>query len=221
MFKKVLVAEDLDSVNFAVASVLKKLQIEKIDHAQYCDKAYILAKKAILDEEAYDLLICDLSFKQDHQNQKIGSGQELISILKELQPDLKVLVNSIEDHPKTVNTLWRSGNISAYVCKDRYGMRDLEMAIVSVSKGNSYTSPTVEAKRKQDNLFVLNDFEINLLQCISKGYTQDEIKVHFRSKNISPNSKSAIEKRLKELKEGLQARNTTHLISLVKDLNLI
>lgn len=221
MFKKVLVAEDLDSVNFAVASVLNKLQIEKIDHAQYCDKAYILAKKAILDQQAYDLLICDLSFKQDHQNQRINSGQELIAILKELDPNLKVLVNSIEDHPQTVNNLWRSGNISAYVCKDRHGMRDLENAIISISKGKSYISPTVESKRKQDNLFVLNDFEINLLQCISKGYTQDEIKEHFQSKNISPNSKSAIEKRLKELKEGLQARNTTHLISLVKDLNLI
>jgi len=221
MFKKVLVAEDQDSVNFAVGSVLKKLQIENIDHAQYCDKAYILAKKAILDEQAYDLLICDLSFKQDHQNQKIGSGQELIAILKELDPNLKILVNTIEDHPQTVNSLWRSNNIQAYVCKDRYGMRDLENAIFAISEGNSYISPAVEAKRKQDNLFVLNDFEINLLQCISKGYTQDEIKNHFQSKNISPNSKSAIEKRLKELKEGLQARNTTHLISLVKDLNLI
>jgi len=221
MFRKVLVAEDLDSVNFAVASVLKNLEIANIEHAQYCDKAYILAKKALLDEEAYDLLICDLSFKLDHQDQKIHSGQELISILKELDPNLKVLVNSIEDHPQTVNTLWKSGNINAYVCIVRYGMRDLEKAIINVSRGNYYTSPAVEAKRKQNNLFVLNDFEINLLQCISKGYTQDEIKDHFQSKNITPSSKSAIEKRLKELKEGLQARNTTHLISLAKDLNLI
>ena len=63
MFKKVLVAEDMDSINHAVASVLNELNIPKIAHAQYFDKAWLLAKKASQDDEPFDLLICDLSFK--------------------------------------------------------------------------------------------------------------------------------------------------------------
>ena len=46
MFKKVLVAEDMDSINHAVASVLEELNIAEVAHAQYCDKAWLLAKKA-------------------------------------------------------------------------------------------------------------------------------------------------------------------------------
>ena len=45
MFKKVLVAEDMDSINYAVAAVLKELEILEVTHAQYCDKAWLIAKK--------------------------------------------------------------------------------------------------------------------------------------------------------------------------------
>ncbi len=62
MFKNVLIAEDMDSINLAVASVLKEMNITGVVHAQYCDKAWLLAKKASQDEHPFDLLICNLSF---------------------------------------------------------------------------------------------------------------------------------------------------------------
>lgn len=221
MFKKVLVAEDKDCINYAVASVLKDMHIEKVEHAQYCDKAWLLAKKAILENEPFDLLICDLSFKTDHRNEKINSGKELIGLLKLEDPDLKVIVNSVEDHPQTVKSLWDSNNIEGYVCKDRNGMRDLKEAIIEVNKGYQYNSEAIENALKQENLLVLRDFEINLLTYVANGLTQDEIQGKFREKNIFPNSKSTIEKRLKELREEFNARTTPHLIGIVKDLNLI
>lgn len=221
MFRKVLVAEDMDSVNYAVARVLEDLGITRVSHAQYCDKAYLMVKKALQEEDPYDLLICDLSFKTDHRDEKIKSGQELIQRLIEEAPGLKVLVNSIEDHPQTVKKLWELENVKAYVCKDRHGMKDLKEAICNVSSGNTYTSPTVEVAMKQNNLFVLNQFEISLLDGLARGFTQDEIQQDFKRKNISPSSKSAIEKRLKELREELNAKTTAHLIAIVKDLKLI
>ena len=221
MFKKVLVAEDMDSINHAVASVLKSLNIERVEHAQYCDKAWVLSKKAKLEEEPFDLLICDLSFKKDHRNEQITSGKELIALLKHEDPNLKVLVNSIEDHPQTVKALWDSGNIEGFVCKDRNGMKDLRDAIIKVSMGERYNSAAIELALNQNNLLMLNDFEINILKYISVGFTQDEIQDKLKEKNISPNSKSAVEKRLKELREQFNARTTPHLIGIVKDLNLI
>ena len=221
MFKKVLVAEDMDSINHAVASVLREFNIEKVEHAQYCDKAWLLSKKAMLEEEPFDLLICDLSFKKDHRNEKITSGKELIALLKHENPNLKILVNSIEDHPQTVKTLWDSGNIEGYVCKDRNGMKDLKEAIIKVSNGEKYNSAGIEQALNQDNLLMLSDFEINILNYISHGFTQDEIQDKLKEKHISPNSKSAIEKRLKELRDQFNARTTPHLIGIVKDLNLI
>lgn len=221
MFKKVLVADDIDSMNHAVASVLEEFKIEQVEYAQYCDNAYIKAKKAIQDGEPFDLLICDLSFKSDHRKVKIASGKELIAILKKEDPGLKVIVNSIEDHPHTVRSLWETGNITAYVCKDRQGMKELKEAIFCIASGKIYNSPRIERSLKQENLIVLNDFEIKLLRHISNGLTHFEIEENFKENNISPSSKSAIEKRLKELREDFKAKTTPHLIGILKDLKLI
>ena len=221
MFKKVLVAEDMDSINHAVASILNELNIREITHAQYCDKAWLLAKKASQDDEPFDLLICDLSFKEDHRDEKIKSGKELIALLKSEYPNLKVLVNSIEDHPQTVKELWESGNIDGYVCKDRRGLKELKIAIAKLWKGETYNSPTIEKALNQNNLLVLNDFEINIVKFLSKGLTQDQMQEELKTLNIKPSSKSAIEKRLKDLREEFNANTNPHLVSIMKDLQLI
>jgi DNA-binding NarL/FixJ family response regulator len=221
MFKKVLVAEDMDSINHAVGSVLEDFNIPVVAHAQYCDKAYLLAKKALMDNEPFDLLICDLSFKSDHMDEKISSGKELITKIKKEDPNIKVIVNSIEDHPHTVKSLWDTGHINAYVCKDRHGMSELKEAIFQLKRGKSYNSPRIERSLKQENLITLNAFEVHLLKYISQGLTQEEIRAKLNQKNIKPSSKSAIEKRLKELRENFNAKTTPHLISIVKDLKLI
>ena len=221
MFRKVLVAEDMDSINQAVASILEDLGIPEVVHSQYCDEAWLKAKKAIQDNNAFDLLICDLSFKQDFREEKINSGQELITRLKKEDPNLKVIVNSIEDHPQTVKDLWDSGNINAYVCKDRNGLKDLNEAILKVSKGQNYNSSSIENSIKQKNLLSLNEFEISIVKYLSIGYSQDDIEKELKRRNIKPSSKSAIEKRLKELRDEFKANTNPHLIGIMKDLKLI
>ncbi|WP_405198451.1 DNA-binding response regulator [Christiangramia sp. LLG6405-1] len=221
MFKKVLIAEDMDSINHAVAFVLKDLKIAQVDHAQYCDKAWLLAKKAIQEGKPYDLLICDLSFKPDYREEKLTSGKELIAALKLEDPQLKVIVNSIEDHPQTVRDLWASGNIDAYVCKDRSGLKELKEAILNLNEGQNYNSPSIEKILNQNNVLTLNDFEINIVKYLANGFTQDEIQRELKDKNIRPSSKSAIEKRLKELRDEFRANTNPHLISIMKDLQLI
>lgn len=221
MFKKVLVVEDMDSINHAVGSLLAKLQITHADHAQYCDKAWLMVKKAVMQGEPYELVICDLSFKPDHREERITSGQQLIGILKEEDPALKIVVNSIEDHPQTVRELWESGNIEAYVCKDRRGMKDLEEAILKINSGETYLSEGLKNSLNHGNLLMLSDFEVKLLTAIANGLTQDEIEQSFKKQQISPSSKSSIEKRLKELREEFNANTTPHLISIMKDLRLI
>jgi DNA-binding NarL/FixJ family response regulator len=221
MFKKVLVAEDMDSINQAVAILLNDLEIVEVSHSQYCDQAWLMAKKEMLNNNPYDLLICDLSFKQDYREEKISSGEELISKLKSESPNLKVIVNSIEDHPQIVQNLWDSGNIDAYVCKDRHGIKYLKQAILALNKGLTYNSPSIEKALSQKNLISLNNFEISIVEFLSIGYNQDKIEKELKKKNIKPNSKSAIEKRLKELREEFGADTNPHLIGIMKDLKLI
>ncbi|MGS2764170.1 DNA-binding response regulator [Sinomicrobium sp. M5D2P9] len=221
MFKKILVAEDIDSINQGLSSVFRNLDIPEVWHATYCDEALLKARKALYDGVPFELLICDLSFKPDHRTQNIASGQELISVLAGEFPELKIIVYSIEDHPHTVRTLWKSGRISGYACKGRNGLADLEKAVLEVYKGETYLSPRVEAAVKRKNFLTLREYEVALLTHLANGYTQEQIERSFKEEGISPSSKSSMEKRLKELKEEFNANTTIHLITILKDLRLL
>ncbi len=221
MYTKVLVAEDIDSISMGVDMILQQLAIEEIQHTSYCDDAYLKAKKAQLDGAPFQLLITDLSFKPDYREANLSSGQELITALKKDQPNLKVIVYSIEDHPQAVRSLWESGLINGFVAKDRKGLFALKDAITTVHHNKSYLSPHVEILINEKNVMSLGDFEIQLMTSLANGHTQDEIERHFKANGISPSSKSSIEKRIKELKEDFQANTTAHLVSILKDLRLI
>ncbi|MGS2741555.1 DNA-binding response regulator [Sinomicrobium sp. M5D2P17] len=221
MFKKILVAEDIDSINQGLSSVLRNLGIPEVCHAMYCDDALLKARKAVLDGTPFELLICDLSFKPDHRTQHITSGQELISVLAGEFPELQIIVYSIEDHPQMVRALWNSGQIQGYACKGRNGLADLERAIRKVCEGKTYLSPRVEAALKGRNFLTLREYEVMLLTYLANGYTQEQIENRFKEEGIAPSSKSSIEKRLKELKEDFNANTTVHLITILKDLRLL
>ena len=221
MFKHVLIAEDLDSVNLAVQQMFERLGVSKIENTQYCDQAFLKCKKAELDGDPIELLICDLSFKQDFRQEKIENGEELIWKLKNDFPSIKIIVHFVEDHPNTVKRLWESGKIDAYICKDRNGMQNLKDAILKVYKNEKYLPKSLKDTLKQDNIVQIAQYEVRILKLLSEGFTQEEIHLKFKENGIYPHSKSSIEKRLKELKEDFGARTNPQLISMAKDLKII
>ncbi|MFT5751310.1 MAG: DNA-binding NarL/FixJ family response regulator [Flavobacteriales bacterium] len=221
MFKKVLIADDLDSINQGVLTVLKEMGISDRTEVQYCDQAYLKIKAALLQETPFDLLITDLSFKADHRKQKVRSGDDLLQVLKDEHIPLKTIVYSVEDRFQRVRRLYNDLDIAAYVSKGRNGTRELKKAIQEVYDGNRFISPLLEpALSKQRNLDI-DEYDIQLMRLLSFGYSQDEIRKELQETNITPNSLSAIEKRLNGLKNKFGASNRVHLISLVKDLGLI
>lgn len=221
MFKKVLIADDLESINQGVLAVLKEMGISDRTEVQYCDQAYLKIKAAIRQETPFDLLITDLSFKADHRKQKVRSGDDLLQLLKDERIPLKTIVYTVEDRFQRVRRLYNDLDIAAYVCKGRNGTRELKKAIQDVYSGQRFISPLLApALSKQRNLDI-NEYDIQLMRLLSYGYTQDEIRKELQETNITPNSLSAIEKRLNALKNTFGANNRVHLIALVKDLGLI
>lgn len=96
MFKKILIAEDHESSSISVQKTLEDLNITNTDYVYYCDDAFAKVQKSIRENDLYDLLITDLSFEEDHHEQKIKDGKELIKAVRELQPSLKAIVFSAE-----------------------------------------------------------------------------------------------------------------------------
>ncbi len=221
MYKKVLVADDLGSINQGVLSILDTLGVKDVDQVQYCDDAYLKVKKAALDNHAFDLVITDLSFKADYREQKYSSGEELLKVLKKEYPKIKVIIYSIEDRLQKVRLLVNKYQADAYVCKGRQGLIELSKAIKRTFKNGIYLSPQVEQALKPRTDLEIDDYDIELVNQLSKGLSQDEISAFFMINDVSPSSVSSIEKRLSKLRVQFKANNAIHLVAIVKDLGLI
>jgi two-component system, NarL family, captular synthesis response regulator RcsB len=222
MFQKVITTDDLDSINIAVIQALQELGIVNIQFAQYCDEAYLKIKKAQLDGEPFDLLISDLSFKSDHRNEKLQSGEELIRAVKMAQPNLKILVFSVEDKTHRIKNLVENDGVNGYVLKGRNSIPELKKAIRSIYANDLvFLSPPIAHQIGDKSLLEIEIYDIELLKSLSKGMTQDEIGFEFKKNQISPSGTSSIEKRINKLKIFFRANNNAHLIAIVKDLGLI
>ena len=221
MFKKILISDDLGSINQGVLSVIDNLGTKDVQQVQYCDDAYLKIKRAVLDNSPYDLLITDLSFVADHREQKYPSGEALTIALKQEHPELKIIVYSVEDRLQKVRLLMNTHRTDAYVCKGRRGLLELEKAIQAVYNNETYLSPQIEQALSSKTDLEINDYDIELVKLLSNGLSQDDISLHLKNNNISPSSLSSVEKRLNKLRIQFKANNAIHLVAIVKDLGLI
>lgn len=222
MFKKVIIAEDLDTMNLGIQEVLKDLNIVDFQHSKFCDEAFLKIRAAIHHNEPYDLLISDLSFKTDHRKTAIPTGDELVQKVRTLQPDIKIIAYSVEDKSYRIKSLFDNAGIDGFVSKGLNSIEELKKAIHLISTSDQkYISPEVASALQEKNNYEIDDVDIQILKHLSSGNSQDEIIEIFKTSDIKPNSKSAIEKRLSKLKDFFKANNTVHLVSITKDMGII
>ncbi|WP_374461505.1 response regulator [Chryseobacterium taeanense] len=220
MFKKALIAEDHEIRNSGIVNTLAELNIKNSDFVSYCDDALKHIQTAFAENNPYDLLITDLSFDKDHIHQKIKSGQELIQEVRKIQPNLKVIAFSIEKKPKIIDDLYKVYQINGFVAKARNDGKELKNTIKKVFNGETVI-PQEILNSIRNTSFEFTDYDILLLELLSKGWKQAEIEEHFKKNGITPDSKSSIEKRLNDLRDSLGAKNNIELIVMCKDIGIL
>lgn len=220
MFKKILIVEDHEVRNLGVINALTELHIDHYDFVSYCDEALQKIKTADAEKKSYDLLITDLSFDKDQFQQNIKSGQELIREIRNIHPKLKIIAFSIENKPKIIDDLFRILSIDGFVSKGRNDAKELRNTIKKVFNGEKVIPQEIlnSIRNTPSNI---SENDESLLNLLAKGFTQSEIEQHFKQNKIAPNSKSAIEKRLNEIREIFSAKNNIELIVICKDLGII
>ncbi len=224
MYKKILLVEDVDSVNIGLKSILETNMCTGTDirSTKYCDEAYLKVKKALFEQAPFELIITDLSFRNDYRETKIQSGEELIEAIRKEQPDVPIIVYSIEDRAFSIKSLFDKHKINAYVGKSRESGIELIDAIKNfINAGKTYVSPHLAYILKDPTLLEIDDYDVLLLKHLSNGYTQPEISDMFRNMGMASSSTSSIEKRINKLKIFFKANNAIHLISITKDLGII
>jgi len=222
MIKNILIAEDIDSINTGIISILKDNFSFNIDHANTCDNAFLKVKKAIQDKTPYDLLISDLSFKYNGVLElKLKNGEELVNAVKAIQPSLKTIVYTIEDKPSLIKRLKDTSEVNGIVLKGSLSLNELIKAIQHIDQGSNYFTPEVLQLIKNDTTTTIENYDIILLEHLAQGLSQEEISSSLKNNNISPTSISAIEKRINRLKMILKAKNNLQMIAIAKDMCLI
>ncbi|MEW7277890.1 response regulator transcription factor [Aquimarina sp. 2201CG1-2-11] len=222
MFTKVLVAEDYEIANQGIIRILNdEIGIATIHEAKYCDDAYLKFRKAYNEQQPFQLLITDLSFREDHKVQTRTSGIELIEDVRKTQTDIKVIVYSQENRPDKINMLFDKHKIDGYVCKGQNAVKELIACVEGVYNNNTVFPPEL-TNTSADNLMVhLDDLDMILLEELAQGFTKKEICSKLKKQKITPNSESSIDKRVSKLFDSFKAKNTTHLVAIVKDLGIL
>lgn len=222
MFKKVLIADDIDFNDIGAVQVLEELQVPEIVFTKYCDDALLKIKKAYKDNEPYELLISDLSFKADYRENTLNSGEELIAAVRQLFPEIKIIAFSIEDKSYRIKSLFDKYNVNGFVMKGRNSIAELKKAVETVYKDTQkYLSPELNYILQDKTVNEIDNYDIQLIKYLSIGVTQENMEATFKEAGITPNSKSTIEKRINKLKIYFKANNPTHLVAIAKDLGLI
>jgi DNA-binding NarL/FixJ family response regulator len=126
-----------------------------------------------LKENSADVVILDLSMP-------LLSGLEALRQLKEAQaPHPPILVLSADEEPHTVRAAFEAG-ASGFVPKNA-GVQELEFAISSVLRGNSYLSPHVTAAMvARDGKGAAGDSPANIL-------TKRELEIMVHLADGKPN----------------------------------
>ncbi|MBP4141953.1 response regulator transcription factor [Flavobacterium sp. P4023] len=222
MFTKVLIADDIDFNDVGAAQILKELDVPEIQYSKYCDDALLKIKRAYIDGAPFQLLISDLSFKEDHQLNKLNSGEELIAAVKQLFPNIKIIVFSIENRAHRIKLLFDELNIDGYVLKGRNTIYDLKRAIQKAYNNEPENiSPELLSLLQDKTTSEIDNYDVQLIRHLSHGLSQEKMETVLKQEGISPNSISSIEKRVNKLKIYFKANNTVHLIAIAKDLGII
>ncbi|MES2112228.1 MAG: response regulator [Bacteroidota bacterium] len=217
MFERVLIAEDHQSVNRWVLQTLEKQGASYIRQAHYCDDALKLLEIAGKEGSPFDLLITDLSFREDRPGQKLAGGTDLIVAARKLQPELKVLVFSAEEQPTVVSSLVERFGINGYVWKGPRDEEDLPAAIQHIFRGKIFVSRELQQAVRSKNAHDFSDYDITIISELVKGTLQKNIPYVLAEQGHKAASLRSVEKRLGEIRDALGFTKNEQLIAYCKD----
>ncbi|PWG79535.1 response regulator [Pararcticibacter amylolyticus] len=217
MFERVLIAEDHHSVNSWVKQTLKDLGTAEIRQAHYCDDAFRLLQIAIREGTPFDLLITDLSFREDRPDQKLHNGAELIGAVRSLLPELKILVFSAEDQPAVARSLYDRFGINGYVPKGPRDEEEMRQALTQIAKHKTYIPREFQQAVRAKNAHDFTKYDVIIISELAQGTYQKNIPFVLEKQGFKASSLSSVEKRLCQIRDALGFTKNEQLIAYCKD----
>ena len=221
MINKVLIAEDHQSVNLSLQKTLEEFGFANPHYAYYCDDALQKIQVAKQKNDPYDLLITDLYFAEDSRKQKLVDGPALIAAARKLQPELKVLVFSLENKPAVIEMLFVKLAIDGFVGKGRNDTQELTAAVRLLSQHQRYYPRHLAKQIGKTHAHQFTAYDIAVLSQMAQGTRQKDIPLFLKQQKFKATKLSSIEKRLHLIRETLECTNNQQLIAYCKDLGIV
>lgn len=169
---RVLLAEDHTLVRAGIKALLQGLNwVEVVAEAENGHEALRLAEQHQLDVVLMDITMPGMN------------GLEALRLMKQNYPGVRIIMLSMHTSEEYVLQALRAG-ATGYLLKDA-GIAELELAIKSVSMGQSYLSPMVSKHvignyiqrlgGETNSLERLTPRQRQILQLIAEGYTTRQV----------------------------------------------
>lgn len=222
-YKKVLIIDDHPLIIDSYKSALHFLSTKydqlnfKIDIAVDCDSAIEKIVSQANNNE-FDLIFLDIKLPPSKDG-KILSGEDLGIKIKELLPQVKIIVSTTYNDYYRLYGIFTSINPDGFLIKNDVSAKQLVSAIKVVILDPPYYSKTViQMLRKQlSNEFVLDRVDRKILYELSVGTKTKDLP------STLPLSIAGIEKRKRHLKEifDVVKKDDRELLKKAKDSGFI
>lgn len=177
-----LIADDHSIVRQGVSLVIKELFFKATIHHAGTFKETL----KILKETKVDLLVLDINFPD-------GNSLSIISEIKVLQPDLKILIFSAYDENLYALRYLNAG-VSGYLSKGS-NEEEMKQALQSMMVSGKYITQNIKdqildsyiSKKPLNPLELLSDREIEVARLLIKGFGNMEIAdmLHIKKSTVS------------------------------------
>jgi len=198
---KVLIVDDhpiiCDSYKDAFREVNKEfedLHIQ-IEVALDCDAAREKIRNDWV-EKGYDLVFLDIRLPAS-RDRKLVSGEDLGELIREVQPQAKIIVATTFNDNFRVQNIFRSLNPEGFLIKNDLDTKELTTALTHVMQGKPYYSSTVSGlfRKQMSQPMDVDKIDRLILYELSMGTRMKEMP------KVVPLSMAGIEKRKRILKQ--------------------
>ena len=153
-------------------------------------------------EKGYDLVLLDIRLPAS-RDRKLVSGEDLGELIRELQPEARIIVATTFNDNFRIQNIIRSLNPEGFLIKNDLDTRELVTAITHVLEGRPYYSSTVASLFRKQMTHTVNVDKIDrqMLYELSMGTRMKELP------DVIPLSMAGIEKRKRILKQKLDVED--------------
>jgi DNA-binding NarL/FixJ family response regulator len=157
--------------------------------------------------KSFDLAILDQGLPA-YAEQSIESGSDLALLIREHQPDCKIIMITAHTEVIIIYDILQKVNPDGLIIKNDISPDNLQFIVTEVLRGNQYHSPMVrscmqEMRRKE---LMFDDFNRQILSYLSKGFKVKELD------GVVCLGDSAIQKRVIQMKNAFNVTDNTGLL---------